>query len=121
MSTFQYKMKQKKKVVQPRLLAVTLPIIFGMFSLYSVAFQSHFSIKYLFYIDEIAMFIFYNRSNLQILFQLASCVHILESILAIYLAVIYHYNFKDIILWALQTLIIGYPSLRLLILQIREN
>jgi hypothetical protein len=113
-------MKLKKKVLHPQ-LSVTFTIIFGMFSLYKVAFQSQFSIKYLFYIDEIAMFIFYNRSNLQILFQLASCVHILESILAIYLAVIYHYKFKEIILWALQTLIIGYPSLRLLILQIREN
>lgn len=120
MSTLQYKMKQKKKVLQPP-LAATLTVIFGMFSLHQVAFQSHFSIKYLFYIDEIAMLIFYNRSNLQILFQLASCVHILESIFAIYLAVIYHYKFKEVTLWALQTLIIGYPSLRLLILQIREN
>lgn len=120
MSKLQYNLKQKKKLIQPP-LAVTLAIIFGMFSLHQVAYQTHFSIKYLFYIDEIAMFIFYNRSNLQILFQLASCVHILESILAIYLAVSYHCNFKEITFWALQTLIIGYPSLRLLILQIREK
>ena len=113
-------MKQKKHVLQPS-LELSIMIIFGMFALYHVAFQSLFSERYLFYLDEIAMAIFYSRSNLKKLFKLAVSIHILEAFYSLYLTLNHDYKLKETTVWTFQTLLFGYPSLRLLILQIKEN
>lgn len=113
-------MKQKLRVLQPS-LPLSVLIIFGMFVLYHVAFQSIFSKTYLFYFEEVAITIFYSRSNLQKLLKLAVSIHILEAFYSLYLTLTHDYKLKETTIWTLQTLILGYPSLRLLKLQIKEN
>lgn len=110
----------KKIVLRPGYI-ISMLIIFGMFVLYQVAFQRHFSTTFLFCFDKIAMTIFRSRANLILLFQLAIGIHIFESLYALYLTITHNYTPKVLTIWVFQTLILGYPSLRLLILQIREN
>jgi len=66
-------------------------------------------------INQLAYFIFQNQFNLQIILILAIVAHILESMYAMILARGKLDCRNTWYLWVIQTLLLGYPSLRLLI------
>lgn len=63
----------------------------------------------------LAYFIFQTREILQLVFQLAILTHIIETIIALIVAYKIGCNREIIILWVIQTIFLGYPSLGLLL------
>jgi len=66
-------------------------------------------------VNQLAYIIFQNQFNLQIVLLLAISAHVFESVYAMYLAIRRLDCRNTWLLWGIQTLLLGYPSLRLLI------
>ena len=61
-----------------------------------------------------ALFIFQSQENLRIVFQLACLTHVIEAIIALYYAFSIGCQ-STWLLWFIQTLLVGYPSLGILV------
>lgn len=61
-----------------------------------------------------ALFIFQSQENLRILFQLACLTHVIEAAFALYYAISIGCR-STWLIWGIQTLLLGYPSLKFLV------
>jgi Domain of unknown function (DUF4499) len=104
----------------------TVPILLGMTFLFLFAYvippvplQQHQSISFtsvLKCINYYILVVFQSQFALQVMFQIAALIHIIEAIIAFALSIEMgcEHTFP---LWTLQTLLLGYPSLRLLLIR----
>lgn len=104
----------------------TVPIILGMTLLFLFAYVippvpllPHQPISFTAVLKSINYYIlvvFGSQFTLQIMFQVAVLIHIIESIVAFALSIEMGCD-NTFPLWTLQTLLLGYPSLRLLLIR----
>ena len=72
-------------------------------------------------IDNIAMNIFRTRLNLHYLFIGANIIHLFESLYAVSLCYKLNLDLQSTLLWFIQTILIGYPSLKMLQKKLEMN
>lgn len=72
-------------------------------------------------IDNIAMNIFRTRLNLHYLFIGANIIHLFESFYAVSLCYKLNLDLQSTLLWFIQTILIGYPSLKMLQKKLEMN
>ena len=97
-------------------------VVMGMALLAAVAFFDDSAIEehcILSMVYELGKFIFRSKANLQTLFCCASLLHFMEALFAMSIAL--SFCPRTTFLWFFQTLLLGYPSLKLLLRQSQEN
>lgn len=65
-------------------------------------------------VREVGLYLFGSQENLQMMFVGACLLHVMEGLLSIVYAVKEGYSYLQILMWFIQTSLLGYPSLRLI-------
>jgi len=85
----------------------------GMASLFLIAYSDK-PVRHLLPLDQLALAIFKTRSNLKAVFNLACLAHFFEAQYAVYICTS-QLRLTSWPFWAVQTMLLGYPSLYLLL------
>jgi hypothetical protein len=96
-------------------VTVQFAILFGLYVCYLAGYREQMPLTFLQPLQQVGLFVFRSMAAIRFVFWSAIAAHVIEALIAAYIAiVIKQTSLHDAGFWTIQTLLYGYPSLRLL-------